>query len=203
MAGIVHTIAPRGRIIPIRARPLSKESDQDPDGRQVFEKYLIEGIRYTADHGAVAVTNSMGPVKHGDDLRTAIDYAEQKGTLFVTCHPEYLVYTQDRFKPCDPNEADERIIHTGIISVPKYLRRIGPGRDIYTWPFHLNPMFRDGWGYSNGPPIVAGVIALMKSANPRLTPADIRKIVYETAITKEGFNVPDAEAAVKQALAQK
>jgi len=203
MAQIIRDVAPQAKIIPIRARPNSKEGDRDQDGRQVYEEYLTKGIRYAADQGAVAVTNSMGPVKHCDELRAAIDYAEQKGTIFINCHPEYLVYTKDTFKPCDPNDCDKRIIHTGIVSVPKYPRRIGPGRDIYVWPYHMNPQFRDGWGYSNGPPIVAGVIALVKSANPGLAPKDIRTIIHETADVKDGFKVLDAEAAVKQALALK
>ena len=204
MAQIVHDIAPQAKVIPIRARPLSKEGDRDSDGRQVYEKYLIKGIRYAADHGAVAVTNSMGPVKHCDELRAAIDYAEQKGTIFINVHPEYLIYTKDQFKQCDPNECDKRIIHAGIVSVPKHPNaRVNPCRDIYVWPYQINPTFRDGWGYSNGPPVVAGVIALMKSANSDLTPHEVRKIIRETAYTKDGFKVLDAEAAVKQAIALK
>ena len=201
MAQIVHDTAPQAKVIPIRARPSGREDDRAPDGRQVFETYLIQGIRYAADHGAVAVTNSMGPVKACDDLRAAIDYAEQKGTLFINCHPEYAVYTKDAFTPASGDDVDDRIIHTGIVSVPKYPRRVGPGRDIYTWPYHRNPKFRDGWGYSNAPPIVAGVIALMHSANPKLTPAQIREILYTTASIRDGFKVLDAEAAVKQAMA--
>ncbi|MCP4609998.1 MAG: S8/S53 family peptidase [Planctomycetes bacterium] len=204
MAQIVHDIAPKAKIIPIRARPLSKEGDRDSDGRQVYEKYLIKGIRYAADHGAVAVTNSMGPVKHCDELRAAIDYAEQKGTIFINVHPEYLIYTKEQFKQCDPNQCDKRIIHAGIVPVPKHPNaRVNPCRDIYVWPYQINPTFRDGWGFSNGPPIVAGVIALMKSANSELTPRDIRKIISETAFIKDGFKVLDAEAAVRQAIALK
>jgi len=203
MAQIVHAVAPKAKIIPIRARPLSREGDQDPDGRQVYEKYLIKGIRYAADQGAVAVTNSMGPVKHCDELWAAIDYAEKKGTLFINVHPEYLVYTRDAYTPCDPNDCDKRIIHAGIVAVPKHPARANPGRNIYVWPYSLEPTFRDGWGYSNGPPIIAGVIALIKSANPALTPEDIRTLIQETATPQDGFNVLNAQSAVKRAIAQK
>jgi subtilisin family serine protease len=64
----------------------------------------------------------------------------------------------------------------------------------------MNPTFKDGWGYSNGPPIVAGVVALMKSVNPVLTPQEIRTFIVETAYMKDGFKVLDAEAAVKEAI---
>jgi hypothetical protein len=203
MAEIVHQIAPKAKIIPIRSRPYREKAERADDGREVYEQYLIKGIRYAADHGAVAVTNSMGPVKQCQELQEAIDYAEQKGTIFINVHPEYLDYTKNAYKWCEPNECDKRIIHPGLVSVPKYRTSPEPGRDIYVWPYQINPVFRDGWGYSNGPPIVAGVIALMKSANPELTVQQIRSIIVETACKKDGFNVLDAEASVKKAIAIK
>lgn len=49
MAEIVHQIAPKAKIIPIRARPVSREQDRDKDGRMPYEKYLVKGIRFAAD----------------------------------------------------------------------------------------------------------------------------------------------------------
>jgi hypothetical protein len=43
------------------------------------------------------------------------------------------------------------------------------------------------------------VIALMKGTNPKLTPAQIRSILVETAENRDGFAVLNAEAAVKKA----
>ncbi len=156
----------------------------------VCDWYLIQGIRFAADQGAVAVTNSMGPVTQSQELREAIDYAEQKGTVFIDVHPETRAKT-----------IDERILHAGVVSVPQHRVRPESGRDIYVWPYEMNPIYKDGWGFSNGAPIVAGVIALMKSANPKLTPAQIRSILVETADNKDGFTVLNAEAAVKKAVA--
>ncbi|MHC4518095.1 MAG: S8 family serine peptidase [Planctomycetota bacterium] len=203
MADIVHRIAPETKIMPIRARPPAKKGATLPDGRRVYENYLIQGIRLAADRGAVAVTNSMGPVKQCPELRAAIDYAESKGTIFIDVHPEYLQYTAERVKWCDPNNIDRRIIHTGVVAVPKYPAHTDPLRDIYVWPYQIEPQFRDGWGYSNGPPTVAGAIALMKSANPRLTPADVRAIITDTARLQDGFLTLDAQAAVQEALRRK
>ena len=50
---------------------------------------------------------------------------------------------------------------------------------------------------------MAGVVALMKSVNPDLSPKEIRRIIVETAYNKEGFKVLDAEAAVKKAMSSK
>ena len=203
MATIVHQVAPEAKIIPIRARPAVRSMAPGEDGRQAYEKYLVQGIRLAADQGAVAVTNSMGPVKHCEELRAAIDYAEQRGTIFIDVHPEYLVYTETTYQPVDPNECDRRILHAGIVSVPEHTARPNPSRDLYVWPYQIDPVFRDGWGYSNGPPIIGGTIALVKSENPELTPQEIRAILVETARMENGFRVLDAEAAVVEAIRRK
>ncbi len=87
--------------------------------------------------------------------------------------------------------------------MPEHPTKPEPSRDVYTWPYDLDAKFEDGWGYSNGPPIVAGVIALVKSANPRLTPRQIRELLVRTAYDREGFKVLDAAAAVKAAMAMR
>ncbi len=102
---------------------------------------------------------------------------------------------------CGAGECYSRIVHAGVVSVPEHPVKPHPSRDIYTWPYDLDATYRDGWGFSNGPPIVAGVIALVKSANPRLSPAGVRQLLVRTAYDREGFRVLDAEAAVKAAMA--
>jgi len=195
MAEIVHQIAPEAKIIPIQARPAS-EKELDENSRYVYEKYLIRGIHFAADQGAVAVTNSMGPVTQSKELEDAVNYAEQKGTVFIDVHPEYVQGIQE----CEPNQCNKKIIHSGVVSVPQHPLEPNPRNDIYTWPYQIKPVFQDGWGASQGPPIVAGVIALMKSANPDMTPQQVRTIIVDTACLKDGFKVLDAESAVKAAI---
>jgi len=187
MAEIVHTIAPEAKIIPIQTR-----------GQKVsYQEYVSSAIIYAADHGSVAVTSSMGPLIYTKEISEAIDYAESKGTIFIDVHPEIKIAEngQKEFFLCDP-----RIIHTGIVPVPAYPVEPDSLRNVYTWPYDIDPRYKDGWGYSNGPPIVAGVIALMKSVNPEITPNKIREILYSTSIVRNGFKVLDAEAAVKAVL---
>jgi serine protease len=191
MVEIVHRVAPDARIIPIIGRSLAQPGYQDA---------LVRGIRYAAEHGATAVTSSMGPTEQTDALREAIDFAEQRGTVFVDVHPENVAARGEKPKACAPAACDARILRTGIVSVPEHPARPHPSRDVYTWPYDLSAQFEDGWGYSNAPPIVAGVIALVKSANPRLSAGEIRRAITETAYDREGFRVLDAEAAVTRAL---
>ncbi len=98
---------------------------------------------------------------------------------------------------------DKRIIHSGLVSVPRYPVEPELNREVYVWPYDINPKFKDGWGYSNGPPIVAGVIAQMKSVNPDLTPQEIRNIIVKTVYVRQGFKVLNAEAAVKESIKRK
>jgi subtilisin family serine protease len=134
-------------------------------------------------------------------LRAAIDVAEQRGTLFVDVHPETVASGDGKTRWCAPGECDSRIVHSGIVSVPEHPLGPHPARNVYAWPYDLDAQFEDGWGFSNGPPIVAGVIALVKSANPRLSPEQVRSLLVQTALDREGFKVVDAEAAVKAAIA--
>jgi hypothetical protein len=185
MAEMVHQTAPACKIIPIRARP------DDGD----YQQYLIKGIRFAADQGAAAVTSSMGPLTFTDELREAVDYAEEKGMLFINVHP--LERSAGK-----PDDIERKIIYTGLISAPGHPS--SPiDRDVYVWPYSLTPTYDDGWGYSNGPPIVAGVVALMKSVNPGLTPREIKEIIVKTALMIDGFRVLNADAAVQAAMERK
>jgi hypothetical protein len=43
----------------------------------------------------------------------------------------------------------------------------------------------------------------MKSANPALTPRELKAIILKTAVTNDGFRVLDAEAALQVAIQRK
>lgn len=192
MAEIVHAVAPGAKIIPIRAR-----SSKDPD----YQEFLVKAIHLAADRGAVAVTSSMGPTVQSAALARAIDYAEERGTIFVDVHPERVTGEDGDEQWCRPGECDARIVHAGVVSVPGHETRPDPARDVYTWAYALEAKWKDGWGYSNGPPLVGGVIALVKSVNPSLSPAEVREILADTSYDWNGFPVIDASAAVAAARA--
>ena len=186
MSEMVHQTAPACRIIPIRA--ITEQDD--------YQQYLVKGIRFAADQGAVAVTCSLGRLAYSEELRQAIDYAEAKGTPFINVHPV-------RNPAGRAGELDQKILCTGLISVPWHPALPEARRDIYIWPYSLASTYKDGWGFSDGPPIVAGVVALMKSANPALRPRELKEIIVQTAFTRDGFRVLDAEAALQAAIQRK
>ncbi len=202
MAELVLTVAPEASVMPIRARPLCEGDDPALCDPQAYERYAIEGIRIAADAGAVAVASSMGPLARSPALDEAVAYAEARGTLFINVHPEYRVYTAESFEACEPGECNEKILRAGIVSVPEHPVEVDPARDVHTWPYHPDPVFRDGWGFSNGPPIIAGVVALISSVDGTLSPAEIKRILVDTATSRDGFAVLDAAAAVSAAAGQ-
>jgi len=205
MAEIINNIAPDAKIIPIRARPRSKKSNNNSPVDRPYEKYIIEGIKYAADHGAAAVTSSMGPLRQSKELTDVLNYAKKKGTIFIDVHPEYKDFKNGKLVFCDSTELNPLIIHPGIVPVPAhpYTKKAEMWRDFYTWPYDIDPVFRDGWGFSNAPPITAGIIALVKSVNPELNVKQIKKLLIETSENHNGFNILNAEAAVKRAIVLK
>ncbi|MBI2408234.1 MAG: S8 family serine peptidase [Gemmatimonadetes bacterium] len=191
MVELVHYVAPEARIMPIIAR--SRNED--------YRAYLPAGIRYAAAHGAAVVTSSMGEIQQTEALRDAIAYAESRGTIFVDVHPELVVGDSGTLVQCRGGECDARIVRAGVVSVPNHPVKPNGARDVYSWPYDLKARFKDGWGFSNAPPVVGGVLALMKSANPNLSSRALRQLVVETAYESNGFRVLDAGAAVQAARA--
>lgn len=189
MLETVHAVAPEAALMPIIAR----------GPHSGYENALPRGIKYAADHGASVVSSSMGPVENNQALREAVEYALSRGCIFVDVHPELVAQDGGQPRGCLPGECLDGIVHAGIVSVAPHPTRPEPGRDVYVWPYDLHSHYRDGWGLSNGPPTVAGVVALMLGANHDLTPAQVKRLLVGTSGMKDGFRVLDAEAAVRAA----
>ncbi|HET7712076.1 MAG TPA: hypothetical protein VFL80_09125 [Thermoanaerobaculia bacterium] len=189
MVDIVHAIAPEASVMPIIGRSL----------RKGYAQALPAAIRYAADHGAAVVTSSMGPARDSRELREAVEYARARSCVFVNVHPELVIGESGRTRYCRRGECSESIIHAGVVAVPAHPVKPDDARDIYVWPYDLDSVYRDGWGFSNGPPAVGGVIALMKGANPSLSPEAIKRLLIESGDMKDGFRVLNARKAVAAA----
>lgn len=189
MVDIVHAVAPEASIMPIIGRSL----------KTGYAKALPAAIRYAADHGATVVTSSMGPVRDSQELRDAVEYARERSCVFVDVHPEVVTDETGRERRCRRGECSEAIIHAGIVAVPAHPVKPDDARDVYAWPYDLDSVYEDGWGFSNAPPAVGGVIALMKGTNPSLSPATIKRLLIESGEMKGGFRVLNARKAVAAA----
>lgn len=160
-----------------------------------LDSRVADGIAYAVRNGAKIINLSFaGPFRPTVKLQQAIRAARQQGVLFVVAagNERQLGASQ----PDDPGlfaaEQDLGIV-VGAIDRNKrfasfsnpagsqpinYL--VAPGVDVYSTSADRSEAVQNS-GTSFAAPALAGVAALMLSANPNLTPDQIEQILIETA----------------------
>lgn len=176
MTGVAYS----SKIMPVRVL------DKDGVGNT---QNIARGIVYAADNGANVINLSLGG-DYSADIESAIKYATQKGTFVVMAAGNRGL---DECQNPAASAADWGIA-VGAIDSNWYMADfsdragsdshihyvVAPGVDIYSTTPGDNYEFLDGT--SMAAPYVSGVAALMLSANPYLTPQQIREIIVSTAI---------------------
>ncbi|MEU1676156.1 type VII secretion-associated serine protease mycosin [Streptomyces roseifaciens] len=181
-------VAPEARILPVRVIL----EDGDPSrakARSGRGSALADGIRWAADHGADVINLSLG-----DDSDTAhpepkedaaVQYALGKGAVVVA-------------SAGNGGEQGDRVsypaAYPGVIAVTAvdrygsraafstrrwYATVSAPGVDVVI--ADPDRRYYEGWGTSAAAAFVSGAVALVRSAHPGLSPAQIRKLLVDTA----------------------
>jgi len=210
----VMGIAPEAKILPVRVI-LEDDDPARAKARNTRGNALAEGIRWAADHGANVINLSLGddsasahPEAGEDD---AVQYALRKGAVVVAS-------AGNGGEKGD--EAEDPAAYPGVIAataVDKFGTRASfstrrwyatvaaPGDDVVIAdPDHK---YYEGWGTSAASAFVSGAVALIKAAHPDLTPAQIKRLLEETARNapaggrddSRGFGFVDPAAALKAA----
>ena len=207
-------IAPEARILPVRVI-LEDDDPQRTKARNTRGNALAEGIRWAADHGADVINLSLGddsasahPEPAEDE---AVQYALKKGVVVVAsagnggdkgdhisypaAYPGVIVAT-----------AVDRYGTRSSFSTRRWYATVGaPGEDVVIAdPDHK---YYQGWGTSAASAFVSGAVALVKAAHPGLAPAQIKKLLEDTARNapaggrddSRGFGFIDPAAAIKAA----
>ncbi|AFZ27317.1 subtilisin-like serine protease [Cylindrospermum stagnale PCC 7417] len=145
---------------------------------------IAKGIRYAVDHGANVINLSLGGSFSNRTLKSAVEYASSKGTI--------VVMAAGNDGASSPGYPARYAYNTGIAvgavdqnnNLADFSNRSGsqeiayvtaPGVDVYSSV--PNNQYDTYSGTSMASPHVAGVVALMLSANSSLTESQVRQMI--------------------------
>ncbi|MER7567330.1 type VII secretion-associated serine protease mycosin [Streptomyces sp. NPDC097941] len=210
----VMGIAPEARILPVRVIL----EDRDPArarARNTRGNALAEGIRWAADHGADVINLSLGddsasahPEAGEDD---AVQYALRKGAVVVASagnggeKGDHISYPAAYPGVIAATAVDKFGTRASFSTRRWYATVAAPGDDVVIAdPDHK---YYEGWGTSAASAFVSGAVALVKAAHPGLTPAQIKRLLEDTARNapaggrddSRGFGFVDPAAALEAA----
>jgi hypothetical protein len=213
VAGVIAALAGNGiggaglaqgvRILPVRVlNPAGAGSDAD----------LANGIVWAADHGAKVINLSVGSAQYSPAEAAAAAYATQRGALLVSASGNYRTSGNPVMYPAAfPNvigvgASDSENAIASFSNTGSYVDLAAPGVGIVS-------TYRGGYssmdGTSAATPMVSASAALVRAADPGLSPAQVTAILEQTALDIEspgkdaasGYGLVQPLAAVKRALA--
>ena len=143
---------------------------------------LAAGIIFAVDNGAQVLNLSLGASISSETLASAVDYAVQSGTIVVAAAGNYG--SDQPFYPA----ALDGVIGVGATNIKgqrwaksdfgKNIDLVAPGEIIYSTYHDMDNLYR-GYTYMSGTsmaaPFVSGVAALLLSAAPTLSAADVQE----------------------------
>ncbi|MFF7951146.1 type VII secretion-associated serine protease mycosin [Streptomyces griseorubiginosus] len=210
----VMGIAPEAKILPVRVI-LEDDDPARAKARNTRGNALAEGIRWAADHGADVINLSLGddsasahPEAGEDD---AVQYALRKGAVVVASagnggeKGDHISYPAAYPGVIAATAVDKFGTRASFSTRRWYATVAAPGDDVVIAdPDHK---YYEGWGTSAASAFVSGAVALIKAAHPDLTPAQIKRLLEETARNapaggrddSRGFGFVDPAAALKAA----
>ncbi|MFC8429160.1 type VII secretion-associated serine protease mycosin [Streptomyces sp. NPDC057253] len=210
----VMGIAPEAKILPVRVI-LEDDDPARAKARNTRGNALAEGIRWAADHGADVINLSLGddsasahPEAGEDD---AVQYALRKGAVVVASagnggeKGDHISYPAAYPGVIAATAVDRFGTRASFSTRRWYATVAAPGDDVVIAdPDHK---YYEGWGTSAASAFVSGAVALVKAAHPDLTPAQIKRLLEDTARNapaggrddSRGFGFVDPAAALKAA----
>lgn len=169
----VAGVAWRNPILPIRVA--------DTSGYAYFST-IAQGLTWAVDHGARVMNVSFASVAGSSTIRAAAQYVHDRGGLVVAaagnCGCDDATLENPYLLSVAATDGNDQ--RAGFSSRGSYVDLAAPGTGIWT------TVAGGGYGIAAGTsissPIVAGVVALMWSVNPDLSPDEIVLLLEETAV---------------------
>ncbi|TJZ41965.1 type VII secretion-associated serine protease mycosin [Streptomyces piniterrae] len=208
-------IAPEARILPVRVI-LEDDDPQRQQARNEKAGALADGIRWAADHGADVINMSLG-----DDSESAhpepredaaIQYALSKGIPVVASagndgeKGDHVSYPAAYPGVIAVTAIDHLGNRTTFSTRHWYATVCAPGEHV-VMSHPQRTTYYNGWGTSPAAAVVSATVALVRSAYPDLSPAQIKRLLADTAQDRPeggrddifGAGLVDAGAAVEAA----
>jgi len=156
--------------------PIMPVRISDPTGMATASN-IASGLSWAADHGA-RVANISYYVTGSKTISSAAKYFQGKGGVVVTASGNYSMVES---APDDPymltvGATDSQDVLYAYSNRGSNLDLVAPGNNTTTL---LGGQYGAGGGTSFASPVVAGVVALIFSINPSLTPAEVSEIVKQ------------------------
>ncbi|MFE7208584.1 type VII secretion-associated serine protease mycosin [Streptomyces sp. NPDC057611] len=210
----VMGIAPEARILPVRVI-LEEDDSARSKARSTRGNALADGIRWAADQGADVINLSLGddsdsahPEPAEDE---AVQYALGKGAVVVASagnggeKGDHISYPAAYPGVIAATAVDRYGTRASFSTRRWYATVSAPGVDVVI--ADPDQRYYEGWGTSAASAFVSGAVALVKAAHPGLTPAQIKKLLEDTARSapvggrddSRGFGMVDPAAAIKSA----
>ncbi|MET7457196.1 type VII secretion-associated serine protease mycosin [Streptomyces sp. NPDC005574] len=210
----VMGIAPEAKILPVRVILEDGDSARSR-ARSTRSNALADGIRWAADHGADVINLSLGddsasahPEPSEDE---AVQYALKKGAVVVASagnggeKGDHISYPAAYPGVIAATAVDRYGTRASFSTRRWYATVSAPGVGVVIAdPDHK---YYEGWGTSAASAFVSGAVALIRAAHPGLTPAQIKKLLEDTARNapaggrddSRGFGFVDPAAALTAA----
>ncbi|MEU9285531.1 type VII secretion-associated serine protease mycosin [Streptomyces sp. NPDC048275] len=184
----VMGIAPEAKILPVRVI-LEDGDSARTKARNTRGNALAEGIRWAADQGADVINLSLG-----DDSKSAhpepaedaaVQYALKKGAVVVASagnggeKGDHISYPAAYPGVIAATAVDRYGTRASFSTRRWYATVSAPGVDVVI--ADPDDKYYEGWGTSAASAFVSGAVALIKAAHPGLSPAQIKKLLEDTA----------------------
>jgi len=182
----ISGVCPVVSLLPIRAGFSIKNSSNYECGI-LEDDDIANAIVYAADHGANVISMSFGGSNVSSTILESIIYAKSKGAILVASagneSANWKLYPAAYENVISVSASTSANKKASFSQYGDWIDIIAPGYDIYSTVPRSGGYLSSPSGYkmlsgtSMAAPFVAGVAALLKSANPTLSPPDIENII--------------------------
>jgi len=163
------------------------------DGQAQLENFdCAAAINYAADNGANVISMSWGSYKPSNLIRTAIDYAYQKGLVLVAAagndngawRPYPAGFDNVISVAATTSDDSRSIFSVGASNYGSWIDVAAPGGGLFSpheiWSTMVNSTYGSMSGTSMATPLVAGIAALILSKNSNFTNEEVRSTLRTT-----------------------